>query len=100
MIKNQLFLKFQKGPSGKESHMLTFILNSVVKIIFTHDKFSFLAPSGLDLKLRSALATPRYARISQFGYAMFQIQALRSQKTEFTTCQKIFTTFLRMKVNK
>ena len=80
--------------------MLTFILNLVVKIIFTRDKFCFMAPSGMDLKPRFALATPRYARISQYGYAMFQIQALRSHKTEFTTCQKIFTTFLRMKVNK
>ena len=42
-LKKWLFQKFQKGASGKESHMLTFILNFVEKIIFTRDKFCFLA---------------------------------------------------------
>ena len=98
--KLKIFKKVWKGASGKESNVLTFILNTVVKLIFTRDKLCFLSPSGLNLKPRFALATPRYARTSQYGYALFQIQAVRGQKTEFTTCQKPFTTFLKKKVNK
>ena len=81
-------LLFRNVACGKQSSILTTCHNSVENPLILGRNSVFLAPSGMNLIPRYALASPRFARVPQVVSLCIKFQPSGAKKTEFPPLEK------------